>query len=80
MGSRLHDVMNTQITVSGVPIETVGAVLGGAVGAGVSSIDYVTYLCGEYHDAAYGEALKKAVEAAQTKAEAMGEATADSRC
>ncbi len=65
--------MNTQITVSGVPIETVGGVLGGAVGAGVSSIDYVKYLCSDY-DAVYGEALKKAVEAAQTKAEAMGEA------
>lgn len=65
--------MNTQITVSGVPMEQVGTLLGGTVSAGVNSIEYVKYMCSDY-DGAYQEALKDAVAAAKEKAEAMGEA------
>ena len=65
--------MNTRITVSGVPMEQVGILLGGTVSAGVNSIEYVKYMCSDY-DGAYEEALKDAVAAAKEKAEAMGEA------
>lgn len=65
--------MTTQITVSGIPMEKVGDILGGSVAAGANSIDYVKYMCSDY-DAVYQEALKKAVTMAKTKAEAMGEA------
>ncbi len=65
--------MNTRITVSGVPVEQVGTLLGGTVSAGANSIEYVKYMCSDY-DEVYAEALKKAVTAAKEKAEAMGEA------
>ena len=65
--------MTTQVTVSGIPMEKVGDILGGSVAAGANSIDYVKYMCSDY-DAVYQEALKKAVTTAKTKAEAMGEA------
>ena len=65
--------MTTQVTVSGIPMEKVGDILGGSVAAGANSIDYVKYMCSDY-DAVYQEALKKAVRTAKTKAEAMGEA------
>lgn len=65
--------MATQITVSGIPMEQTGEILTGAVNAGANSVDYVRYLCSTY-DAAYQEALKKAVESAREKAEAMGDA------
>ena len=65
--------MATQITVSGIPMEQTGEILSGAVDAGANSVDYVRYLCSTYDDS-YQEALKKAVESAKAKAEAMGEA------
>lgn len=65
--------MDTRITVSGVPMDQVGSVLSGTVAAGADSVDSVRYFCSAY-DEGYQEALKKAMESAKVKAEAMGDA------
>ncbi|RGZ00153.1 SIMPL domain-containing protein [Clostridium sp. AM58-1XD] len=65
--------METRVTVSDIAIEKVGEIISGSVDAGVNNIRSVTYLSSKY-DEAYQEALKKAVAAATTKAQAMAEA------
>lgn len=66
--------MNTQLTVSDVPIDQAGEILSQAVAAGVNSIENVSYFCSSY-DESYQEALKKAIAMAQNKAQAMAEAS-----
>lgn len=65
--------MNTMVTVSDIPLENVGDLLSGSVSAGINSVRSVTYLSSKY-DERYQEALKKAVESAKVKAQAMSEA------
>lgn len=65
--------MNTQVTVTDVPIDDVGGLLSKTVESGANEIQNVTYFSSTY-DQAYGEALKKAVELARGKAEAIAEA------
>lgn len=66
--------MQTGITVSDLPIAQTGELLSSCVEAGINGIDNVTYLSSQY-DASYEEALKKAVEAAKVKAEAIASAS-----
>lgn len=66
--------MNTQLTVSNLPIDQSGSIMSQAVTAGVNSIDHVSYFCSNY-DEKYQEALKMAVEMARSKAQAMAEAS-----
>ena len=65
--------MTTQVTVSDIAIDGVGALLSDSVDAGVNTIDSVSYLSSKYEEA-YQEALKKAVASAKVKAQAMAEA------
>lgn len=65
--------MNTQVTVTDVPIDDVGGLLSKTVESGANEIQNVTYFSSTY-DQAYEEALKKAVELARGKAEAIAEA------
>lgn len=65
--------MNTQVTVTDVPIDDVGKLLSKTVESGANEIQNVTYFSSTY-DQAYEEALKKAVELARGKAEAIAEA------
>ena len=66
--------MNTQLTVSDIPIGEAGSIMSQSVVAGVNSIDNVSYFCSTY-DESYQEALKKAIEMAKGKASAMAEAS-----
>lgn len=66
--------MNTQLTVSDIPIDEAGAIMSQSVVAGVNSIDNVSYFCSTY-DESYQEALKKAIGMAKDKAAAMAEAS-----
>lgn len=66
--------MNTQLTVSDIPIDEAGSIMSQSVVAGVNSIDNVSYFCSTY-DESYQEALKKAIEMAKGKASAMAEAS-----
>lgn len=65
--------MRTQVTVSDVPMEQVGALISQTVEAGANEILSVSYLSSKY-DEAYEEALAMAVSQAKTKAEAMAHA------
>ena len=65
--------MNTSITVSDIPVENAGKIITDSVASGVNELDSVQYLCSDY-DEKYQEALKKAVEMARSKADAMAEA------
>lgn len=65
--------MRTQVTVSDVPMDKVGALISQTVEAGANEILSVSYLSSKY-DEAYQEALAKAVEQAKSKAEAMAHA------
>lgn len=65
--------MRTQVTVSDVPMEKVGALISQTVKAGANEILSVSYLSSKY-DEAYQEALEKAVNQAKTKAETMAHA------
>lgn len=65
--------MRTQVTVSDVPMEKVGALISQTVEAGANEILSVSYLSSQY-DEAYQEALVKAVAQAKAKAEAMAHA------
>ena len=65
--------MNTQVTVTDVPIDDVGGLLSKTVESGANEIQDVTYFSSTY-DQAYEEALKKAVDMARGKAEAIAEA------
>lgn len=66
--------MNTEITVSDIPIDQAGEILSQSVTAGVNQIESVTYFSSQY-DESYQEALKGAVAMARSKAEAMAEAS-----
>lgn len=66
--------MTTSVTVTDVPIDTVGTVLTNGVANGANEIDSVSYFSSQY-DEAYKEALAKAVELAKGKAEALAEAS-----
>ncbi len=65
--------MDTQLTVSDVPMEQVGELLTGAVSAGVSRIQDVSYYASGY-DEAYDRALALAMEMAKEKAESIAHA------
>ena len=62
--------MTTSLTVSDIPVDQAGAIISQSVEAGVNGIESVDYFSSNY-DAAYQEALEKAVAAAQTKAETI---------
>ncbi|MBE7718293.1 SIMPL domain-containing protein [Lacrimispora indolis] len=66
--------MRTSITLSDLPLDQVGGLLSSSIEAGINSIDSVNYLSSKY-DETYREALKKAVEAAEVKAEAIAAAS-----
>lgn len=65
--------MTTSLTVSDIPVVQAGAIISQSVEAGVNGIESVDYFSSNY-DAAYQEALEKAVAAAQTKAETIAQA------
>lgn len=65
--------MRTQVTVSDVPMEKVGALISQTVEAGANEILSVSYLSSQY-DEAYQEALAEAVSQSKEKAEAMAHA------
>lgn len=65
--------MNTQLTVSDIPIDQAGEILSQAVAAGVNTIENVSYFCSNY-DESYQEALQQAIAMAQAKAQAMAQA------
>lgn len=62
--------MDTSVTVSDIPVDTVGDVIAAAVDGGANNIQSVTYMYSRY-DESYQEALAKAVESAYKKANAM---------
>lgn len=65
--------MNTQLTVSDIPISQSGEIISQAVVSGVNSIERIGYFCSSY-DESYQQALKKAVAMAYAKATALAEA------
>ena len=65
--------MNTNLTVSGLPLDQVGDILNQSVETGVNTIHSVTYKSSKY-DENYQEALQLAIQTAKTKAEAMAQA------
>lgn len=65
--------MTTNITVTALPMDQVGTLLGNSAGAGVNYISSVRYRSSTY-DESYREALALAIKAATTKAQAMAEA------
>ena len=71
--------MNTSITVSDILVENIGKIITDSVASGVNELDSVQYLCSDY-DEKYQEALKKAVEMAKGKADAMAEADGNDCC
>lgn len=65
--------METEVTVSDIPMEEVGSVISESIDAGINTIRSVTYKASTYDDA-YQEALAKAIDAAKVKADAMAAA------
>ncbi|MCC8126021.1 MAG: SIMPL domain-containing protein [Clostridiales bacterium] len=65
--------MTTEITVSDIEISQVGGILSGGIQAGANEIESVSYYASGY-DAAYEEALTKAVQSARKKAEVIAAA------
>lgn len=65
--------MTTEVIVSDIAIADAGTIISDSVNAGINSIDSVQYQCSNF-DELYQEALKKAIESARVKAEAMAEA------
>ncbi len=66
--------MRTSITLSDLPLDQVSALLSSSIDAGINCIDSVNYLSSKYDDT-YREALKKAVDGAKVKAEAIASAS-----
>ena len=66
--------MDTTITVSDVPADTVGDVLGDALSHGANTINSIRYFSSSY-DEAYKESLSAAIASAEEKASAMAEAS-----
>ena len=62
-----------EFKISSQPVEYAGKIITDSVASGVNELDSVQYLCSDY-DEKYQEALKKAVEMAKGKADAMAEA------
>ena len=62
--------MRTQVTVTDIPMDQVGAMLTKGVESGANEIYSVSYFSSQY-DEAYAEALTKAMESARGKAEAL---------
>lgn len=62
------------LTVSDLPIDSLGDILAQSVSNGINNIQSISYSSSKY-DAAYQEALKLAVASAQKKAEALAEAS-----
>lgn len=65
--------MNTDITISDIPIADLGEILTKSVEAGINSISYINYKSSKY-DEHYQEALKLAIASAKRKAQTMAEA------
>lgn len=65
--------MTTQLEAADIPMEQVGTLLSGAVGAGANRIRSVSYYSSRY-DEAYEEALALAMDMAKAKAEALAHA------
>ncbi len=65
--------MRTQVEVTDIPVGQAGTLLSGAVEAGADEIQNVSYFATQY-DAAYEEALAKAMDMALSKAEALAHA------
>ena len=65
--------METDITVSDIPLDALGSLIDNAVNNGINSIQSVSYSSSGY-DEAYQEALKQATANAKGKAEALAEA------
>lgn len=62
------------LTVDDQPVDTVGGLITQCVSAGATDVQNIQYYCSGY-DTAYADALKKAVESAHTKAQALAEAS-----
>lgn len=65
--------MTTELSVSDLTVEQVGAVIQAVVAAGANQVDGVSYYASTY-DEAYSEALGQAVENAKPKAETIASA------
>lgn len=66
--------MRTSVTITDIPLEQVGEMLTGVVENGANEIDSVSYFSSEY-DAAYNQALAKAIELSRSKGEALAAAS-----
>ena len=66
--------METDITVSDIPLSELGSIMDEAVSNGANGIRSVSYKSSQF-DETYNEALALAVENARSKAEAMAEAS-----
>lgn len=62
------------LTVSDLAINSLDEILAKSVDGGINTIRSITYMAGSY-DESYQEALKKAVDAARQKAQALAEAS-----
>ncbi len=62
--------MSTRVTVSQAPLEQAGTLVTNVVQNGANEVESVSYLSSKY-DESYQDALKKAIEDAKAKAEAM---------
>lgn len=65
--------METEVTVTDIPVAQVGELLTNGVSAGANGIHSVAYFSSKY-DEAYNEALTKAMEQARAKAETLAAA------
>lgn len=65
--------METDISISDIPLDQLGGLIDNAVNSGINSIQSVTYSSSAF-DEKYNEALKEAVANAKAKAEALAEA------
>lgn len=63
----------TTITVSDIPIDSIGDIIGGSVQAGVNTLSSISYYSSKY-DEIYEDALAEAVAMAQRKAERIADA------
>ncbi len=66
--------MTTRITVSEIPLDQAGALISNTVKQGANQVESVSYLSSKF-DESYQEALKKAVEDARQKADALAAAS-----
>lgn len=64
----------TVLTVSDLPIDGLGSILSQSVSSGINNVQSISYMSSQY-DLNYQEALKLAVASANTKAQALAEAS-----